>query len=82
MGHFTDVAWCRDTAKADSKPKQESTSEEHVHVDRRSLDTCTNYDDGSTSEHPCTTTKIIIDRSGEDNRWNGPNIVDGKYYSS
>ena len=78
MGHFADITRSRNTAKADSKPKQKSTRYEHMHVHRRSLDASADDDNDSTGEHPCATAKIVIHRTGENNSWDRSNVVDCK----
>jgi len=70
MGHLADITRRRDTAKADSKPKQKPARYEHMHVHRRSLDARADDDNDSTSEHSGATAKIVIYWARENNSWN------------
>ena len=76
MAYLSDVAWCTDASERHSKTKHEAASQKHPSVDRRSLNTSPDDDDNCTSEHAGATSKVIIDRTAEQNGWDASNIID------
>ena len=78
MCKFTDVAWSAHTAETDTETKDESSGEEHVHVDRGRLNTSTHDNDESTRKHSRTAAPVVIDRPGEEYCGNSANVIDGE----
>lgn len=79
MGHFRDITWRTDTAKADSKSENEPTSEEHSMACSGCLNAGANNDDGSSSEHALAAPKNIVDGTRENHCWDRADVIDGKY---
>lgn len=77
MRHLAYVAGRADGAKADSKSQNETAADEHVDIVRGRLDTGSQDDEGGTSEHAPTSAEAVVNRTGEWNCSDGPNVVDG-----
>jgi hypothetical protein len=79
MSHFGNIAWSANTAKADTKTEDESTSEEHSMGCGGCLDASADDDNDGSHEHAHTAPENIVDGTRENDSWDRANVIDGKY---
>lgn len=78
MGHLADVAGSRNTAEADTKAQDETTSEELTAAGGSCLDTGADDNDECAGEHSPASAEPIVDGGGEKDGSDGTDVVHGE----